>query len=97
MSTSASFLLTFREDFGSLSEDESKVELGGGREKVKTQMKEDCQRVVMDFTVNCDGSGSLDRSIKMNSLGRGGRFVPVPTKIILGDENTCTPEDWSSS
>lgn len=29
------------------------------RERVKAQMKEECWRVVMAFTVNCDGSGSL--------------------------------------
>lgn len=40
------------------------------REKVKTQMKE-CQRVAVAFTMNCDGSGSSDPSIKMNRSERG--------------------------
>lgn len=64
------------------SGDESKVEHDGEREreKVKTQMKEQCQRAEMAFTVNRDGSGSLGSSIKMNrsEIGgeRGGRFPP---------------------
>lgn len=44
------------------------------REKVKTQMKVECQRVAMAFTMNCDGSGSLDLSIKMNRSKTGGRL-----------------------
>lgn len=49
------------------------------RGKVKTHMKEQCQRAEMAFTVNCDGSGSQDFSDKMNrsdiSDERRGRFL----------------------
>ncbi|KAG7245211.1 hypothetical protein INR49_023777, partial [Caranx melampygus] len=39
------------------------------KEEVKTQMKEESQRVVMAFTVNCDGSGGLDCSMKEERRG----------------------------
>lgn len=80
--TSACFPLTFREG---RRRDESEVECDRERDKVKTQMKEECQRVAMAFTMNCDGSGSLDLSIKTNRSERGEEMrrpvVPEMTKV----------------
>lgn len=52
---------------------------------MKTQMKEECQRVAMAFTTNCDGSGGSDQSNKMIRLDRAEERRQAVGSEMTGD------------
>lgn len=55
---------------------------------MKTQMKEECQRVAMAFNTNCDGSGSSDQSNKTIRSDRAEERRRAVVSETTGDDGS---------